>query len=190
MAKPVRSWSSVVQGAVLHGMAVGARLPPKIAMCPRRYGLCLNRRQATSRYNGVWNVYPAEWNEPQEDQLIWVVPSRDVIFPDVEFKKTLKLSFSTEQLTSDSIITFVADGGDKVPSRLEELTSSSELRLYGRYRLSSCLSCHRQQHLRRLHGQAGWTPSAKLRQAVPNQRSPSLHDLDRCGDARERYSTA
>lgn len=61
-----------------------------------------------------------------QGQLIWLVQNRDVIFPDVEVKKEIKLSFTAEQWTSTSMITFVADGGDTVPSRFEQLKPGSE----------------------------------------------------------------
>jgi hypothetical protein len=59
------------------------------------------------------------------------VPRQDVIFLGSEFKRKIKLSFETELCGRASVITFVADGGDMIPSRLEELLLGGEYVILG-----------------------------------------------------------
>jgi len=125
------SWSSVVQGAVLRGMAIGARIPPKVATCPRRYGLCLNQGRMPDITEGIWDIDPPDENVFPQGRLIWLVSRQDVIFPDSEFKKKIKFSFETEQCGRASVITFVADGGDRIPSRLEDLSPGGKCVVLG-----------------------------------------------------------
>jgi hypothetical protein len=119
------SWSSVVKGAVLRGMAIGAEIPPKIATCPRRYGLSLNGGRPPSLKEGLWTVDPLDDKIFSPTQLIWLVNRGDVIFPDSEFTRTIKLGFQKQDIKNlqTTEITFVADGNDRVPTRLEELNA-------------------------------------------------------------------
>lgn len=119
------SWSSVVKGAVLRGMAIGAEIPPKIATCPRRYGVSLNGGRSPSLKEGVWTVDPLDEKIFSPSELIWLVNRGDVIFPDSELTRTIKLSFQKQDIKNlqTTEITFVADGNDRVPSRLEELNA-------------------------------------------------------------------
>jgi hypothetical protein len=121
------SWSSVVQGAVLRGMGIGARIPPRVATCPRRYGICLNQGVLPGRTEDVWSVHPPNENIYPLGRLIWLVSRADVIFSDSVFKKKIQLSFRTEQPGKSSIITFIADQGDVIPSRLEDLSPRGTL---------------------------------------------------------------
>ena len=120
-----KSWSSVVQGAVLRGMAVGSKIPPKVVLCRRHYGFSLNRGQIPSIAEGIWEVDPLDDNNFSQDQLIWLVQRRDIIFPDSELKKKIKLSYKTQKIGKASTITFLADARDEAPSRFKELSGKS-----------------------------------------------------------------
>lgn len=106
-------------------MAIGAEIPPKIATCPRRYGLSLNGGRLPSLKEGVWTVDPLDDKIFSPTQLIWLVNRGDVIFPDSELTRTIKLGFQRQDIKNlqTTEITFIADGNDRVPSRLEELNA-------------------------------------------------------------------
>jgi len=98
-------------------MAVGARLPPKISICPRRYGLRCERN---------WRIDPLDEHAFSTKQLIWVVDRGDVIFAGSELKKTIKLLFIGRELWQTTTITFVANSSDSIPHRLEDLTTGGK----------------------------------------------------------------
>jgi hypothetical protein len=103
-------------------MAIGARIPPKVATCPRRYGICLHQGRMPNITEGIWKLDPPDENTYPQSRLIWLVSKRDVIFPDSELKKKLKFTFESEQWGKAAVITFVADWSDRVPSRLEDMS--------------------------------------------------------------------
>jgi hypothetical protein len=94
---------------------------------------------------GIWRVDPPDENLYPEGRLIWLVSRQDVIFPDGEFKKKMKFTFESDQWGKTAVITFVADGGDKVPSKLEDMSPNGKCIVLGLladigFRSSSALS--------------------------------------------------
>jgi len=104
-------------------MAIGAQLPARITICPRRYGLSLNGGVQAESKEGRWSIDPLDENAFSPNQLIWLVEKGDVIFADSELKKTIKLCFKTEELRQTTTITFLANDHDSIPRRLEDLTT-------------------------------------------------------------------
>jgi hypothetical protein len=104
-------------------MAIGAQLPPKIVICPRRYGLSLNGGGQHAPEEGRWTIDPLYENSFLPDQLIWLVERGDVIFADSQLKKTIKLCFKAQELGKTTTMTFVANGFDNAPCWLEDLTT-------------------------------------------------------------------
>lgn len=111
-------------------MAVGAEVPPKVATCPRRYGLSLNGGVQRELKEGVWEVHPLDEKAFSPNELIWLVERGDVIFTDSELKKTIKLCFKTLELGQTSTISLVANGSDTAPTELEELNKGVSLACY------------------------------------------------------------
>jgi hypothetical protein len=117
------SWSSVVQGAALKGMAIGGPRPPKITTCSRRYGIGLRKGGNWMIHRDDENSFPS--NLLPDNELIWLVDRGDVIFADTELKKTIKLSFKAQELLQTTTIQFVASGSDNVLRQLETLMTGS-----------------------------------------------------------------
>lgn len=102
-------------------MAIGSELPPKVATCPRRYGLSLNRDGQPTSKQGCWTIDPLDKNAFSPYSLIWLSERGDVIFPGSQIKKMIKLCFETQELGQATKITFLANNSDIIPRRMEDL---------------------------------------------------------------------
>jgi hypothetical protein len=117
----------VVKGAVLRGMAIGAAVPPKITICPRRYGFCLNVGQEISRKQGSWTINSREDEDGRcfPGEIKWMVKKGEIVFPESQIKRNIKAWFQAQELKEMTTIAFVASSGDVVPRYLDELTGMS-----------------------------------------------------------------
>jgi hypothetical protein len=126
------SWSSVVKGAVLAGMAIGAPLPPKVAICQSRYGLILKGKSPHAPREGSWTLDSHDENSfllnPfTTTQLIWLAQKGDVIFPESQLRKSVKLWFKAKELGQTAKISFITNMSHTLPSQIEDLPQGIQL---------------------------------------------------------------
>jgi len=113
-------------------MAIGAPLPPKVAICQSRYGLILKGKSPYAPRDGSWTIHPLDENSfllnPfTTTQLIWLVQKGDVIFPESQLRKSVKLWFRAQELGQTAKISFVTNRSHTLPSQIEDLAQGIQL---------------------------------------------------------------